>query len=204
MRRALGLVVGTVLLASVASLSAAEFWEKKKFTQWSKKDVDKMLMDSPWAENFEDTDVNIDPLQSPSLSAGVPQGDTGAGAAPTEDTDVGLRARQPVARLIYRFQVRSALPVRQALVRRAQLQQDYERMPAEQRQIFDQQSERFLSEDFSDRVVVFATFESNIDFDTRELVRHWQKQSTDTLKNSVFLIGARGRKAELREFALAG
>jgi len=142
-------LLGALLLASAAA-GAAEFWDKKKFTQWSKKDVEKMLSNSPWTEDFEDTDVNIDPLQSPALSSGPPLNETGTGAPPTDDTDVGLRARQAVARLIYNFQIRSALPVRQALVRRAQLQQDYERMPAEQRQVFDQQADRFLEEDFAE------------------------------------------------------
>jgi len=195
-------LLGALLLASAAA-GAAEFWDKKKFTQWSKKDVEKMLSNSPWTEDFEDTDVNIDPLQSPALSSGPPLNETGTGAPPTDDTDVGLRARQAVARLIYNFQIRSALPVRQALVRRAQLQQDYERMPAEQRQVFDQQAAQFLGEDFSDRVVIFVSFDSNIDFDERECARFWGKQSAETLKNSVYLIGARGRKAELREFMLA-
>jgi len=202
MRKTAGWVLAALLLASAAA-GAAEFWEQKKYTQWSKKDVDKMLNDSPWTQDFEDTDVNIDPLQSPALSSGPPLNESGAGAPETGDTDVGLRARESVARLRYIFQIRSALPVRQALVRRAQLQQDYERMPAEQRRIFDQQSEQFLSGDFSNRVVIFVSFDSNIDFDKRELARHWQTQSTEMLKNSVYLIGSKGRKAELQEFTLA-
>ena len=108
-----------------------------------------------------------------------------------------------MARLAYTIQIRSALPVRQALVRRAQLQQNYDRMPAEDRQRFDQEIERFLAEDFSDRVVILVMFDSNVDLDRRDVVRHWQAQSTQTLKNSVFLIGSKGRKAELQDFMLA-
>jgi len=202
MRRTLGLFVGVVLLASVAA--AADFWDKKKFTQWNEKEVQKMLANSPWVRSHIESEVHIDPLERPSLSAEVPQGETGAGAAPTGDSDVGLRAREQNPRLTYQLQIRSALPVRQALVRRAQLQQDYERLPLEQRQIFDQKSERFLAEDFADRVVIFVTFDSNIDFDKRECARYWQKQSTETLKNSVYLLGPKGRKAELQAFLLAG
>lgn len=203
MRRILGLLLGLLLLASLAPLSGAEFWEKKKFTQWNEKEVQKMLSDSPWTQDFQDADVHIDPLERPSLSSGPPANESGAGAPPTDDTDVGLRARESFARLAYVIQIRSALPLRQALVRRAQLQQNYERMLAEDRQRFDQEIERFLAEDFSDRVVIFVSFDSNIDFDKRELARHWQAQSTQTLKNSVFLIGGKGRKAELQDFKLA-
>jgi hypothetical protein len=201
-RRKLATGLLAVLLAGTAA-GAAEFWEKKKYTQWSKRDVEKMLTNSPWAEDFEDTDVNIDPLQNPAISADPPQDERGMGAGEPGNTDVGLRARQPVARLIYHFQIRSALPIRQALVRRAQLLQDYERMPAEKRQAFDQDAERFLNADFADRIVIFAAIESNIENDLRELTRHWQTQTTGTLKNSVFLIGGQGRKVELQDFMLA-
>ena len=192
-----------LLTVGVTAAGAAEFWDKKKFTQWSEKEIRKMLTDSPWTQDFEDTDVHIDPLQSPSISAGPPTSETGAGAPETGDTDVGLRARQPIARMVYKFQIRSALPIRQALVRSAQLRQDYEHLPAEQKLVFDQQAERFLAETFSDRVVIYVTCESNIDFDQRELIRYWRTQTTDTLKNNVYLIGGKGRKAELREFAIA-
>ena len=52
-------------------------------------------------------------------------------------------------------------------------------------------------------MVIFVSFDSNIDFDERELGHHWQTQTTEKLKNSVYLIGSRGRKAELQDFTLA-
>ncbi len=36
-------------MAGVA-LVAADFWEEQSFTEWSDKDVQKMLADSPWAQ----------------------------------------------------------------------------------------------------------------------------------------------------------
>lgn len=202
-RSTAGWLLAALLLAAAAPLRGADFWEKKNFTRWSEKEVRRMLTDSPWARDYEESDVHIDPLQSPSISAGPPAGDTGSGAPETGDTDVGLRARQSVARMLYKFQIRSALPIRQALVRSAQLRQDYEHLPAEQKLVFDQQARRFLDEEFSDRVVIYVTCESNIDFDQRELARYWRTQSTETLKNSVYLIGSKGRKVELREFVRA-
>ena len=38
-----------VLLVGVCGLDAADFWESKKFSEWTEKEVRKMLMDSPWA-----------------------------------------------------------------------------------------------------------------------------------------------------------
>ena len=181
------------LLVGGATAGAAEFWEKKKYIQWSETDVHKMLTDSPWARQHIEAEVHIDPLEAPPVPGG----------APTGDSDIGLRAREQNPRLTYQFQIRSALPIRQALVRRAQLQQGYDRLPAEEKQTLDQQAGQFLAKEFPDQVVIHVSFESNIDFDQRELARHWQTQTTEKLRNTVYLIGAKGVKAQLQEFVLA-
>ena len=49
MRRKLTGALGVWLLAC-AALVAADFWEDKEFTDWSDRDVQKMLSDSPWAK----------------------------------------------------------------------------------------------------------------------------------------------------------
>jgi hypothetical protein len=47
-------VLGSFVALSLAvgGLLAADFWEKKKFTEWDEKEVAKMLNDSPWAKSF--------------------------------------------------------------------------------------------------------------------------------------------------------
>jgi hypothetical protein len=42
-------VLIAMLALGTAALLAADFWKTKKFTEWSSKEVDKMLADSPWA-----------------------------------------------------------------------------------------------------------------------------------------------------------
>ena len=46
----LGLIVAFTLLTS--GLFAADFWQKKKFTEWNTGDVEKMMTDSPWSKSF--------------------------------------------------------------------------------------------------------------------------------------------------------
>ena len=47
------IVVGFVaLIMGASTLVGADFWEKKKFSEWSPKEVAKMLSDSPWAKGF--------------------------------------------------------------------------------------------------------------------------------------------------------
>jgi hypothetical protein len=95
-------------------LAAADFWQARPYTEWSDKDLQKMITNSPWARSF-----------SPPAPAGGP-GDAGASSPLSEG---GGRVRggggvfpgpAPVdssaAPTIYaRWQ--SALPVKQAVVR---------------------------------------------------------------------------------------
>jgi hypothetical protein len=43
------LAVSLLLAGGLCTLLAADFWQTKKFTEWSEKEVQKMLSDSPWA-----------------------------------------------------------------------------------------------------------------------------------------------------------
>ena len=36
----------------VTALLAANFWDTKRFTEWSAKQIDKILTDSPWARKM--------------------------------------------------------------------------------------------------------------------------------------------------------
>ncbi len=47
------ILAGLVALGvAVSGLSAADFWQKKKFVEWDDKEVAKILTDSPWAKSF--------------------------------------------------------------------------------------------------------------------------------------------------------
>lgn len=202
MRRGLGLLLGMVLLGSVAA-GAAEYWEKKKYAQWTAKECQKLLDDSPWAKKYVLSETRITPLGESPVAAAPPSDPTAMSAPPgASDTNVGLTARQPNTRLVYHVQLRSALPIRQALVRRAQLRQNYDTMMPEQKQAFDQEAAKFLNAEFPETVLVYVTFESNVDFDNRELRRYWKLQTTSTLKNFVYLVGSEGAKAPLQHFIM--
>jgi hypothetical protein len=58
-----------VLLLIPACLWAAEFWEAKPFTEWSDKDVQKLMTNSPWAKS-----IGV-PMSGPSVS--TPGGNAG-------------------------------------------------------------------------------------------------------------------------------
>jgi hypothetical protein len=103
MHRLIPVWLGLWLLAT-ASLAAADFWTEKPFAQWSDKDVEKMMTDSPWA-------AIVGVALPPSLP--TPSGDVG-GRGRGGDDSFGPAAR----RIRITISWRSALPVKQALVRR--------------------------------------------------------------------------------------
>ncbi len=106
----------------------------------------------------------------------------------------------------YHVQFRSALPVRQAIVRQMQLGQNYESLPSDRRQEFDKKAQEYLSTGFADMIVTHITCGPNLDKLTGPasvsptLLRYWQMQTTELLKNSVFLILAKGDRIPLQQF----
>ena len=155
---------------------AKDFWETKAFNQWSKKEYEKILNDSPWAKELNLTGVN--------------EIFTGAAAA----TD----GRPPYIK--YKILLRSAAPVRQAIVRKEQINNQYDSLPADQKLAFDQSTENFLNDTSPELVIVSISFETNnLDY-LCDLNRHWEIQSTDLLKNSVYLSASKGEKVPILQF----
>ncbi len=130
--KALALVCGATLLAW-----AGDPWKEKPYTEWNEKDVQKVLNDSPWARTVR-VAVSWRPLPvgtnagyesgAPAAGAqpagvqsagemGLPSATPSQSGAPASPSDIALRV--PQAEFIVRWV--SALTVRQALVRNAEL-----------------------------------------------------------------------------------
>jgi hypothetical protein len=184
MKRITLLLFGSAILGVVALSQGKEFWQKKDYKQWSDAEVRKMLEDSPWARNYTLSQTFITPLQN---SGGE-----------TQDRE---RVENP--RFTYRVQFRSAQPLRQALVRQMQLAQKYEQMAPDKKQQFDAQAEKFLSASFPDSVIVHVSFTTNVQQDDREAAAHWQRQTTEQLRNTAYLIGPKGEQIELQRYIVA-
>ena len=182
MRKTITYLVAVVCLGSLVA-AAEDFWVKKKYTEWSEKECTKMVTDSPWARQWSEGFVNM-----PRTYEG------GAGSTATETE------RQANARIGYTFRLRSALPIRQALVRRGQLAQGYDKMTAEQKQAFDQQAKQFLEASFADKVVVDVEYSSNVRGFLPELANYWRSQNTGSLSDKVYLLGPKGLRASLLQY----
>ncbi len=201
-----------VLVAGGTIAQAADFWEKKEYRKWSLKECRKMLQNSPWSKKRTYSQVLNSDLRIGAIA--TTPGDPTAGTAgntnnpnagnPTiSQTGVGDRGRETNPRLTYQAQFRSALPVRQAMVRMRMLQLKYDEMAPEQQAEFDAQAARFLDSNFSDRVVVYVSFNSNVQQDELTLVQHWRRQTLDSLRNFTYLNGAKGVRAPLLSYTVS-
>jgi hypothetical protein len=165
-------VISIFLFAGV--VMAKDFWETKAFKEWTQKECQKILTDSPWVKVLNLTGANYD-----------------GGAAATD-------SQAPYVK--YNIQLNSAAPVRQAIVRQSQIANKYDSLPAEQKQTFDQNAQGFLAGVGPDFVVVSVSYETNnLDY-LRDLTRHWQAQTTELLRNSVYLSGSKGKKAAISQY----
>jgi hypothetical protein len=179
------LCAALVILLFGATVAHAQFWEEKDWKTWSKGDCEKMLKDSPWARSFENSIYKEGP--GGLASAGGTGTGTGTGTGGTLSFAGDNRAS-----LKYTVQLRSALPIRQAVVRLAMIQNKYDKMSTEEKKDFDRHSQEYLDQDFSNRIVVHVTYESNLQELDRWLAEFWQKSPTAAMPITGDLITPKG------------
>ena len=116
-----------------AGLAQGE-WSKKPFQQWSKADVQKVLNDSPWAITQE---ARLDFGSEVRRVAGAPTTSSGHQSQEMSGANIAVDYRVTL-------RLRSALPVRQALVRSKQIEAKYDQMNAKERAAFDEKMKGLL------------------------------------------------------------
>jgi hypothetical protein len=93
---------------AVSAASAAEFWENKPFLEWSDREVERMLTDSPW--------TGLVALPLPNRGP-VPTEDGGGGRGGGRGASGGQGFGPAPVRVRITISWRSALPLKQAIVR---------------------------------------------------------------------------------------
>jgi hypothetical protein len=210
------MVVFSVLLLLVSGwVYGKEYWEKP-LSQWSAKDVSKMLGDSPWSrqmtlatQSLDDKKGYAEDRTGPSIT-GPGQTSAGSGGAdPRDRTDssrgYGGDKGSGVAgekELYDRYTVRffSAPMVRQAHVRQLQIVNKYDSMTAQQKQDFDSKTAKLLESAFPDQVIISVEFGTNNRELAMEVDRQMKQLTKDQLKQKVYLITDRLGRIELAEY----
>lgn len=121
----------------VATIPAQEGLPRKPYTEWSREEATRVLNASSWALQQE---VRIKFDKEVQKAAGSYSGVTSAAAAQAQ-TEV--TTQMPVD-FIFTLRLRSAMPVREALVRLKTLDTDFEKMTREQMGAFDKLAKGML------------------------------------------------------------
>ena len=133
--------MGTVLVLGVCIAVTAAYaqsaWTVKPFTQWSRSDAENILENSPWSSHQE---VRLQFEKEKQTAAGSYSGVSSASAVSSQ-TEV--MSDLPVD-FIFTLRLRSALPVRQALVRLKQLESDSRKLSKKDLETFDAQIKGLL------------------------------------------------------------
>jgi hypothetical protein len=116
----------SALLLFACCLFAADFWQSKPYTEWSEKDAQKMLTNSPWAKTFV---VSVEAPDATPLIGGPsgagsrgigedgppPLGGDGGGRLGGGGKTIGANQAGLTSVIVARWQ--SAMPVKEAFVR---------------------------------------------------------------------------------------
>jgi hypothetical protein len=94
----------------------------------------------------------------------------------------------------YRVQLRSALPIRQALVRQMQIEQGYDRISPEKRQAFEKRAAERWPASAADTITLWIY--------GSDMSRYWLKQTTELLRNNVKLIPSKSPKIPLLRYEI--
>lgn len=168
------LCAATMLWLAGAVPAHGQFWEKKDWKTWSKSECEKMLTDSPWAKRFQTSVYREGPT-------GMASG-TG-----------GFHGENRVE-LEYTVELRSARPIRQAVVRLAMLQNKYDQMNDDDRKAFDDRSKEYLDQSFENRVVAHVQYKTNLQEIDRFLAEVWQRSPERAIPIFGDLIGPKGER----------
>jgi hypothetical protein len=174
----------TVALLLSLTLSASAQWDKKSYTEWSEKDAEKVLNNSPWAK----TQTFSSPV---TLFRGPSGGQGGQPGGPTSGSNTANATH-----IHFRVRFLSAKPVRLAVSRMLELKQK-----GEMNEQLAAHLKAFTSGDFVEYIVVTVSAEST---DTGANVQEAQSvlrtRGTAQLKNNTFLEVKGGKRLFLHEY----
>jgi len=132
----LGLALMALMVqASTLLVYSQEGRPPKPFQQWSKKEAQQVLDDSPWAPKQEVRLRYADTARR--IAGGTVPSETSGALINTTSNQAEIGGAEAPVDFQFTLRLRSALTVRQALVRLKQLETNYDQMNAKDRAAFD-------------------------------------------------------------------
>jgi len=176
-------ILGIAALLLSLPLSAAVQWDKKPPTEWSEKDVQKLLNDSGWAK----TQVFSSAV---TLFRNATPGSEGSGRATSSSNTANA------THISFHIRFLSAKPVRQAISRMMEMRQ---KQPVSEE--FAAQLKTFAAGEFLEIIVLTVTCDSSEPgANVQQAMSLLHSRGTADLKNNTFLETKGGRRLFLKEF----
>lgn len=166
--------------------------EEKSWKEWSKKDVEKVLTNSPWAHMQIETDTSelfFQPTADPRTSGNQ---------APNSGQRLEQGATNQATNVKYGIRFFSARPVRQAFVRTIQLNQ-----PKLEPEVISRMNS-FAELPPDDSIIIAVTIESTEKRSLGKVLQIIDSAATGTLKNTTYLERNDGKRLFLQEYMPPG
>jgi hypothetical protein len=177
-----------ILMISVLAGTASSQKKSTSWTEWSKKDVEKILNDSAWGKTQVDTDTS-EMIYRPTVTPNTSSRDVSI-----DSNRVERGALNQEMHVKYRIRFLSAKPVRQAFVRMVELQQE---QPNKQ---LSEQLRSFVDRDFSEYIVVAVGFESTDQRLAGPVMQDINSAVASILKNTTYLERKDGKRLFLMDY----
>ncbi len=192
MRRRYTAGILAVFALAVLTAGADDFWVKKDWKTWTVADCKKLMEDSPWArrKNIEN-ETNVTHLPS--------AGAQGVGAAPGQ---ADTAQNKDTGEVNYIVVMLSAAPIREALIREAQIDRGYDKMSDADKKAFDAEMDR-LHKYSDDIIAVRVKYSANREPLGADLAKSWQSLPADTVPADVALISSNSTKLTPLTFVAA-
>ena len=176
----------------ITLMAAAAVAQKKDtpWTEWSKKDAEKMLTDSPWSKVQTDTDTSqmfYSPTQDPNRM----------GTSSNDSSRLAQGATNQSVNVSFQVHFFSARPVRQALARIMEIDN---KPPAE----VVAKLHQFADLQSTSSIIVTVTFTSTDQRYSGVAMQQFNSAATGTLKNDAYLQRADGKQLFLEEYVPPG
>lgn len=167
-----------ILSLALITTVADDFWVKKDWKTWTTADCKKLLENSPWVvRKLVENESNVNRL---------PSAANGANADTAQNKDAG--------EVNYIVQVRSAAPVRRALIREQQIARQYDTMTEAAKKEFDAQMGQ-LYNDRQDTIVLHVKYSGTREQLAIDIAKSWKSIPGDTVPADMILIASNGSKA---------
>jgi hypothetical protein len=182
-------IVALFLFVFAFAVVAGAQKKMKPWTEWSEKEVNKMLNDSAWGQTQTDTNTS-ELFYSPTpQNRGANRPIDPAGGSDTNDRNTQGAFNQATS-VNYRIRLLTAKPIRQAIARRAQIQNP---QLAERLQAFaEQQTDQFI--------VVAVDYDSTDRRLSGPAMQLFNSANTGLLKNATYLENKDGKRLFLQEY----